>query len=275
MTILVVNDDGLESPGIQAISQVLRKLGEVWVFSTAEDKSGSSHSITLTHAIRVVKVAERVFKVYGTPADCVNIAVNGIIGDTPDIVVSGINIGENAGDDILYSGTFGGAIEGALLSSRAFAISARAKENKTGDLKVIAEISLEIIKSLIELPKRDRVVFNLNFPFFHLPSEIKGIRFARLCRRIYGEKALRFRDPRGREFWFIGGKEVKVDTNSIVETAKIDVFLLDRGYITITPVKAEFKVQNLHISPAVERTIMKMIEGLSQKFDRFSTVDRR
>lgn len=262
MKILVVNDDGLESPGIQSISAELKKLGEVWMFSTAEDRSGSSHSITLTHAIRVVKVEERVFKIYGTPADCVNIAVNGIIGDTPDIVVSGINIGENAGDDILYSGTFGGAIEGSLLGAKAFAISARSKENKTGNLKFISKISTEIIKSIIKsVENQNRIVFNINFPYFHSPSEVKGIKTAELCRRIYGEKALKFQDPRGREFWFIGGKEVKVDTNSLIDTSKIDVFLLDRGYITITPVKIEFKTEKLNITDEFEKIITRIISG--------------
>lgn len=259
MKILVVNDDGLESPGIKVISEELKKLGEVWIFSTAEDRSGTSHAITLTHAIRVVKVDERVFKVYGTPADCVNIAVNGIIDDVPEIVVSGINMGENLGDDILYSGTFGGAIEGALLGARAFAISAKTRENKTGNLKIISEISLEIIKDVIEKPKKDRVVFNINFPYFHSPKDIKGIRFAELCRRVYGEKALRFQDPRGREFWFIGGKEMRVDSNSVIDTSKIDAFLLERGYITITPVKVQFQTENFSISEKLIKSIEKII----------------
>ncbi|MCS7213302.1 MAG: 5'/3'-nucleotidase SurE [Candidatus Calescibacterium sp.] len=261
MRILVVNDDGLESPGIQAISEELKKLGEVWVFSTAEDRSGSSHSITLTHAIRIVKFEERVFKVYGTPADCVNIAVNGIIGDVPDLVVSGINLGENAGDDILYSGTFGGAIEGALLGAKSFAISARVRENKTGDLRVISRISLEIIKTISESVKNhDRLVFNINFPYFHSEKEIKGLKVAELCRRIYGEKALRFQDPRGREFWFIGGKEVKVDSNSVIDPSKIDVFLLDKGYITITPVRVEFKTQISDITAEIEKNLVKRLK---------------
>lgn len=260
MRILVVNDDGLESPGIQAIGEELKKLGEVWIFSTAEDKSGSSHAITLTHAIRVVRVAERVFKVYGTPADCVNIAVNGIIGDVPHIVVAGINIGENAGDDILYSGTFGGAIEGALLGAKSFAVSARVRENKTGDLRTISRLSTSIIKILADsIQNHNRLVFNINFPYFHSVEEIRGVKVAELCRRVYGEKALRFQDPRGREFWFIGGKEVKVDTNSIIDTSKIDVFLLDRGYITITPIKIEFKVQMSEITSEIESTISKKL----------------
>ena len=244
MVILLTNDDGIDSQGLKAMRDALRKLGDVWVVATSEDHSGASHSISLTKAIRVKKVGEKEFKVDGTPTDCVNIAVNGLLSERPDIVVSGINIGENVGDDILYSGTFGGAIEGALLGIPSFSISARERDGKAGDLEKIADISVEIIKFALENPPPKRVVLNINFPYFKDTKEIKGVKFGKLCRRVYGEKALHFQDPRGRDFWFIGGKELKVDMNGLSsDISSLDVSLLDRGFISITPVKVEFKTE--------------------------------
>jgi 5'-nucleotidase len=242
MVILITNDDGLDSEGLIALKEELEKVGEVWVFATWEDRSGSSHAITLTRAIRVMKVQERVFKVDGTPTDCVNIAINGIMPKAPDIVVSGINIGENIGDDTLYSGTFGGAIEGALLGIPSFAVSAKTKDGRTGDLRAIARMTREIIKFSLENPLPKRVVLNINFPFFKSAREIKGVKFAKLSRRVYGEKALHFQDPRGRDFWFIGGKELRVDADGYEDLKELDYFVLEEKYISITPVKVEFKI---------------------------------
>lgn len=244
MIILITNDDGIESEGLHAIKEAAKELGDVWVVATSEDRSGSSHSISITRAIRVKQIGKREFKVDGTPTDCVNIAVNGLLPERPDIVISGINIGENVGDDILYSGTFGGAIEGALLGIPSFAISARERDGKPSDLRKIAEISIEIIKFTLENPLPKRVVQNINFPYFKSPKDIKGIKFGKLCRRVYGEKALLFQDPRGRDFWFIGGKELKVDTNGYEDISNLDVSLLDKGFISITPVKVEYKTES-------------------------------
>ncbi len=257
MVILLTNDDGADSIGLKYMKEALEEIGEVWVFATLEDRSGSSHSITLTHSIRIIRLSERMFGIDGTPTDCVNIAVNGIMPYTPDIVVSGINLGENVGDDTLYSGTFGGAIEGSLLGITSFAISARVKEGKTGDLKVIAEISKEIMKVALDNPPPKRVVININFPFFRKPEEIKGVKYGKLCRRVYGEKALHFQDPRGRDFWFIGGKELKVDANGVQDISNLDVFLLDRGYISITPVKVEFMTEKWVDERKLYEVVMK------------------
>ncbi len=247
MIILLTNDDGIDSPGLWAMKSALESIGKVWVFASSEDYSGSSHSITLTHSIRVVKVGEAMYKVDGTPADCVNIAINGIMPQPPDIVVSGINIGENVGDDILYSGTFGGAIEGALLGCLSFAVSCRSIGEITGDLRLVGKITSKIIEFLVKnnLQKQmQRTVVNINFPYFRSPAEIKGVKFGKLCKRVYGERALHFQDPRGRDFWFIGGKELKTNSYQISDLDSLDVFILDRGYISVTFVQTEFKVAN-------------------------------
>jgi 5'-nucleotidase len=245
MLILLTNDDGIDSPGLLAIKKELEKLGEVWAFATWEDKSGSGHSITITQAIRVAKVGDRTFKVDGNPADCVNIAVNGILEDIPDIVVSGINLGENVGDYILYSGTFGGAMEGALLGITSFAVSARAKEGKTGDLEVVAKMTRKMIEFFLENPPPKRVVININFPFFRHAKEIKGVKFGKLSQAAYGERAIHFQDPRGRDFWFLGSKELKVNSDGVENLKELDYFILEDGFICITPVKIELPILNI------------------------------
>src|SRR5690625_1634620 len=116
MHILVSNDDGLDAPGIRLLSERLaQQCDRVTVVAPDRDRSGASNSLTLDRPIRVEKQRDRVFKVYGTPTDCVHIAITGLLGDEPDMVVSGINAGGNLGDDVLYSGTVAAAMEGRFL----------------------------------------------------------------------------------------------------------------------------------------------------------------
>src|ERR1700716_1201085 len=124
--ILVTNDDGYRSEGLRVLADVLRALGDVVVVAPVTEASAIGHALTLRHPLRLERIADRVFAVDGTPTDCVNIAVTQVFKGLPDLVVSGINKGWNLGDDVTYSGTVAGALEGALLGTAALAVSLKA-----------------------------------------------------------------------------------------------------------------------------------------------------
>jgi hypothetical protein len=126
-----------------------------------------------------------------------------------------------------------------------FAVSARAKEGKTGDLEVVAKMTRKMIEFFLENPPPKRVVININFPFFRHAKEIKGIKFGKLSRAAYGERAIHFQDPRGRDFWFLGSKELKVNSDGVENLKELDYFILEDGFICITPVKIELPVLNI------------------------------
>src|SRR5438309_3808420 len=126
MRILITNDDGYRSEGLQALARALAPLGEVTIVAPVLEASAIGHALTLRHPLRLERIEERVFAVDGTPTDCVNIAITQVFKGLPDLIVSGINKGWNLGDDVTYSGTVAGALEGALLGVAALAISLRA-----------------------------------------------------------------------------------------------------------------------------------------------------
>src|SRR5207237_1474332 len=125
MRILVTNDDGYRSEGLMALSDRLERLGEATIVAPVEEASAIGHALTLRHPLRLDRIADRVFAVDGTPTDCVNVAVTHVLNGLPDLVVSGINKGWNLGDDVTYSGTVAGALEGALLGIPSLGVSLR------------------------------------------------------------------------------------------------------------------------------------------------------
>src|SRR3954447_12094758 len=123
--ILVTNDDGYRSQGIHALARALREVGDVTIVAPNTEASAIGHALTLRHVLRLDRIDDRVFRVDGTPTDCVNVAVTHVFNGLPDLVVSGINKGWSLGDDVTYSGTVAGALEGALLGAPAIAVSLR------------------------------------------------------------------------------------------------------------------------------------------------------
>lgn len=175
MKILVVNDDGIQAPGIRRLAEVASKLGEVWVIAPASQCSAMSHRITVRADLEVKKVdfpvdGVHAYSVSGTPADCVKAAFLHIMPQKPDIVFSGINNGYNAGEDILFSGTIGAAMEALLGGVPAIAFSSE-REN---DYEVVDEYLYPIAKELIEEKLPANQIWNVNFPCCPL-SELKGI----------------------------------------------------------------------------------------------------
>ncbi|HWS78315.1 MAG TPA: 5'/3'-nucleotidase SurE, partial [Thermomonas sp.] len=202
MRVLVSNDDGVDAPGIRALAKGLREAGhDVLVVAPDRDRSGASNSLTLDAPIRVVQVDESTWKVYGTPTDCVHVAITGMLELEPDIVVSGINNTANLGDDVIYSGTVAAAMEGRFLGLPAVAMSLVTADHKGMHYESAARAAVEIIARLRTDPLPADTILNVNVP--DLPwHEIRGFETGRLGNRHRAEPCTPQRDPRGRQWWW-------------------------------------------------------------------------
>ena len=230
--ILLSNDDGVTSEGLSALADALSHLGEVYTVAPDRDQSASSHSLTLTRPLRMEEISERKFSVDGTPTDCINLAVNGILKDgKPDLVVSGINTAANMGDDITYSGTVSATMEATLLKIPSIAVSMNAKKDfvfQTGAhyARLVAELVLQT-----GLP--EDTLLNVNVPNLPL-GRVKGIRITRQGKRVYKTPIVEKTDPRGKKYYWIGGD--KLDS-VLIENS--DIASVEDGYVSVTPIKLD------------------------------------
>lgn len=224
--ILISNDDGIHSEGIKALAKAMKALGNVYVVAPDRERSASSHSLTLYHPLRVEEVAKNWYSVDGTPTDCVNLAVNGILKMRPDLVIAGINKGPNLGDDITYSGTVSVAMEGTLLGLPSIAMSVVAK--KDFDFKSAADFAGRLAVFVLKngLPKD--TLLNVNVPNM---KGVKDYRITKQGKRIYGDAVVEKKDPRGRKYYWIGGDDL-----GFVHSKESDFQAISEGYISITPV---------------------------------------
>ncbi|TNF09990.1 MAG: 5'/3'-nucleotidase SurE, partial [Pseudomonadales bacterium] len=180
MRILISNDDGVNAPGIAALHQALADYAECVVVAPAEDKSGASSALTLDRPLHPVALPNGFISLNGTPTDCVHLGINGLLEQTPEMVVSGINLGANLGDDVLYSGTVAAALEGRFLDKTAFAFSllSRLPDN----LPTAAYFARKLVEAHAQLDLPPRTVLNVNVP--NLPLEhIRGVQLTRLGHR--------------------------------------------------------------------------------------------
>lgn len=227
MSILLSNDDGISSEGLTILQEVLASLDEVWVVAPDRDQSAVSHSLTLQRPLRIDQVGPRAFAVDGTPTDCVNLAINGILRERPRLVISGINRGANMGDDITYSGTVSAAMEGTLLGIPAIAISLVAREHF--DFGPAAAFTGRLAATVLHDRLPADTLLNVNVP--GLPSEqIKGFALTRQGKRRYGDAIVEKMDPRGRKYYWIGGDQLE-----FVDAEGTDFSAVQRGLISITP----------------------------------------
>jgi len=227
--ILVSNDDGIRSEGIIALAEGLRSLGTVYVVAPDRERSAVGHSLTLTQPLRVEKVGSRTYAVDGTPTDCVNLAVNGILRKKKiDLLVSGINKGGNMGDDITYSGTVSAAMEGTLLGIPSIAVSLVSRNHFRFD--AAAEFSAKVARKVLRQRLPKDTLLNVNLPNVPM-SEIHGVRVTRQGKRIYGEAVVEKRDPRGRKYYWIGG-----DSLERQDIPGSDLEAVEQNYISITPI---------------------------------------
>ncbi|MBX3609860.1 MAG: 5'/3'-nucleotidase SurE [Hydrogenophaga sp.] len=238
MKILIANDDGFQAPGIVALHDALKALPdvEVEVVAPEHNNSAKSNALTLHSPLYVHQAANGFRYVNGTPADCVHIALTGLLGYRPDLVVSGINNGANMGDDTIYSGTVGAAMEGYLFGIPAIAFSQTEKGWKHLDVAAAkaAELVQQLLPSLPEAQRRQEPwLLNVNIPCLPL-AQIKGFKVTRLGRRHAAEPVIRQESPRGETMFWIGGAGPARD-----DVDGTDFHAALQGFATITPLQVD------------------------------------
>lgn len=242
--ILVTNDDGIDSPGIAALAEAMSRLGDVFISAPDRQQSAVGHSLTISQTLRVHQVkreyAQKAYAINGTPSDCVKMALSVLMDETPDLVVSGINHGQNTAINILYSGTVAAATEGLLFNLPSIAFSLASHDLKR-DLFAASEYAYRIAKNVLESKPQKGVLLNVNVPVLQL-DEIKGIKVVPASNSYWEDTYERREDPFGREyFWFSGEYHVAEDGPDTDDNALRD------GYVAITPV--HFKFTNYEAIP--------------------------
>ena len=229
--ILVSNDDGYFAPGITLLAEALRQLGEVTVVAPERDRSGASNSLTLDRPLTLRRAPNCYFSVNGTPTDCVHIAVTGLLDFLPDLVVSGVNLGANMGDDTIYSGTVAAAAEGYLLGIPSVALSLT---SKTGEhFESAIGIALQIVERLRRKPFAEPLLLNVNVPDV-APAMLRGIEVTRLGRRHKAEPVVKLKTPRGETADWLGPAGAAADAGP-----GTDFHAVEAHCVSVTPLRMD------------------------------------
>lgn len=231
MRILVSNDDGYFAPGIVALAEVLKPLGDITVVAPERDRSGASNSLTLDRPLSVRQASNGFFYVNGTPTDCVHIAVTGYLEQRPDLIVSGINDGANMGDDTIYSGTVAAAMEGFLLGIPGIAFSLVQKGH--AHLDAAAVIAKRMVERFIAQPLAAPVLLNVNIPNCALGQHGASL-VTRLGKRHAAEPVIRSTNPRGQTVYWIGAAGPARDAGP-----GTDFHACANGAISVTPLQVD------------------------------------
>jgi 5'-nucleotidase len=228
--ILITNDDGVRSEGIHALANAVRHLGEVVVVAPHVEASAIGHALTLRRPLRVEPAGERVFEVDGTPTDCVNIAITQFFKDgPPDLVLSGINKGYNLGDDVTYSGTVAGALEGALLGVPSIAVSLE-RASEAYDFGPAAAAAARVAEAVLKSGLPARTFLNINVP----SGQPRGVRVTFQAKRNHVTVVSERVDPRSRPYYWIeeGGNEWEPHDRSDYQAVK-------DGHVSVTPLQPD------------------------------------
>ena len=246
MLILVTNDDGVYAPGILALSEALREVGEVVVAAPDRERSAASHSLTLNQPLRIDELDKDRYAIDGTPTDCVHLAVNVILdGRKPDLLVSGINRGGNMGQDVTYSGTVWAALEGNLMGIPSFSISL--VDDRYADYRPAAMFAARTARWIMDNDLPEDTILNINVP--DDPGQDLGkYLFTSQGFNRFSESVIKKEDPRGRSYFWIGGE--RLPFRGSTET---DVGAVTAGYISVSPLHADMtnygeleSLKNLH-----------------------------
>jgi 5'-nucleotidase len=231
MRILLSNDDGYFAPGLAALAEALAGLGEITVVAPEQNRSGASNSLTLDRPLFLKQAANGFYFVNGTPTDCVHLAVTGMLEYLPDIVVSGINLGANMGDDTIYSGTVAAATEGYLLGLPSVAISLTSFEGR--NFVTAGQVARELVERFIRDPIREPVLLNVNVP--DIPyGQLQGTEVTRLGRRHKAEPVVRMTSPRNETVYWVGAAGAAADAGP-----GTDFNAVERGCVSITALQID------------------------------------
>lgn len=232
MRLLICNDDGIHAPGIHALHAAIHDFGETHVAAPAAEQSAVGHAITLSNPIKCRRIDKdgQFFghAIGGTPADCVKLAVTGLLDGKPDLLVSGINLGPNAGISVIYSGTVSAATEGTILGIPSMAISINTFTDPIWDTP--ARVARDLVPKVLKRGLPPETLLNVNVP--NLPfDQIKGYQVTRMGRSRYNEIFHRRTDPRGNVYYWMDG-EIEL----LGDGEGTDIRALENGYVSLTPI---------------------------------------
>jgi 5'-nucleotidase len=231
MRILLSNDDGYFAPGLAALADAMRAIGEVTVVAPERDRSGASNSLTLDRPLRVRRSHNGFMYVDGTPTDCVHLAVTGLLDVLPDIVVSGVNDGANMGDDTIYSGTVAAATEGFLLGLPSIAVSMVSRSQ--GHFATAARVAAELVERIARSPLGAPMLLNVNVP--DVPYELlEPMRVTRLGKRHKAQPAIPAKNPRGDTVYWVGAAGGAQDAGD-----GTDFHTVQHGAVSVTPLQMD------------------------------------
>jgi 5'-nucleotidase len=237
MRILLTNDDGIYAPGLAAMERALRRLGDVFVIAPSREQSGVAHSITFLTPL----LARKVFvndkhwgwTVDGSPADCVKLGISSILPQPPDLVVSGMNGGLNAGINILYSGTVGAAVEGAFYGITSIAVSLQYDEKEP--FQQAADLATGVIDKILQQKDSSGKLYNVNVPLQALQKDSPEVRIVPMDAAQYWESFEQRTDPMGRPYYWLAGRPDPRQPKVKKSEQMTDLNALSQGYITVTP----------------------------------------
>ena len=231
MRILLSNDDGYFSPGIECLARSLAQVAEITVVAPERDRSGASNSLTLDRPLSLKRTPNGFYHVNGTPTDCVHLAVTGMLDELPDMVVSGINLGANMGDDTIYSGTVAAATEGFLLGVPSLAVSLCSKAGV--HFETAAQVALELVQRLARQPLREPLLLNVNVP--DVPYEqLRGQVVTRLGKRHKAEAVVRAQTPRNETVYWVGAAGAAQDAGE-----GTDFYAVANNQVSLTPLQID------------------------------------
>ena len=229
MRILVSNDEGYQAEGIKKLTQALSEIAEVVVVAPNENKSAASSSLTIGKPLKPVQIDENIFAINATPSDCVHLALCGFLQESIDLVVTGINLGANLGDDVIYSGTVAGAIEGRFLGLPSIAISLASWKCK--HFETAAIIAKRLVEKIEKAPLSHNTIINVNVPDVPI-EQIKGIKSTRLGNRHMSEPSIQ--DQNDPSLYWIGENGQEVDN-----VKGTDFYAISNNFVSVTPLQID------------------------------------
>jgi len=229
MRILVSNDDGYQAEGIKKLARALSEIAEVIIVAPNENKSASSSSLTIGKPLNPIQIEHNIYAIDATPSDCVHLALCGFIKDPIDLVVTGINLGANLGDDVIYSGTVAGAIEGRFLGLPSIAISLASSQCK--HFKTAAKVALRLVEKIEKAPLSHNTIINVNVPDVPI-EDIKGIKSTRLGNRHKSEPSIQ--DENNPSLFWIGENGKEADNGE-----GTDFYAIANNFVSVTPLQID------------------------------------
>lgn len=238
MIILITNDDGINSEGLKVLANAMSGIGEIIVVAPDRQRSAVGLSVTLDQPLRVERLGDRKYSVNGMPVDCIELALHRLMQIPPDLIISGINHGQNLGYDIYHSGTVGAAIVGTMFGIPSIAVSIANVSHKT-HYETAGKVAIKVVKTVIEKSLPKGTLLNVNVP--NLPfSKIKGIEVTKHCNATYDIEIHDRKDPRGKDYYWVGGAFQLCGDHS-----RTDLEALGNGKVSVTPLRLDLTDYNM------------------------------